>query len=169
MSTASGQVLRKGGTTRVEFDSGWWLGGIQYNRAIKFTYNLYPSSSPPFESGASPLRRFVSHSSRKSEGARGSAAKSIIRDFPSSLCRPSFFFPPSLFLLLFIPSFVERIFWWKEERTFGIGPASSRERVALRLQGWKEKAGKKRPTAECTQERMAAISFLSFLSSFRIL
>jgi len=21
-------------------DSGWWLGGIQYNRAIKFTYKL---------------------------------------------------------------------------------------------------------------------------------
>lgn len=29
----------------MEFDSGWWLGGIQYNRAIKFTYNLYPSLS----------------------------------------------------------------------------------------------------------------------------
>ena len=74
--------LRKGGTTRVEFDSGWWLGGIQYNRAIKFTYNLYPSL---FESGASPpAYSFLTRPEKRPFiRARGSAAKYYtVHDFP---------------------------------------------------------------------------------------
>lgn len=102
LSTASDH-LRKGGTTRVEFDSGWWLGGIQYNRAIKFTYNLYPSSSsPPFESGASlppPSIRFsLVPRKREHEGARPSKHRRKYSRL-STHTRPLLLLPSPLFLL----------------------------------------------------------------------